>query len=90
MRGGIYEVYYVYGYIVQAHVMGRIEMRGNFTFGVVLGDFEKVRCEAHLQLAFSLSDILDAAPFARNAVDEIGAAAAHIVPAHVRATRSRA
>ena len=45
-----------------------------------------MRREAHLQLAFGLSDILDAAPFASYAIDKVGAAAAHVISAHVHAT----
>ena len=87
IRGRKYEVHNVYGHIVQALVVVRIKVSGYLTIWVVLGDLEEVCREAHFQLTLGLSDILDAASFASDAVNKVGAGAAHIISTHVCSAR---
>ena len=62
-------------------------MSGDFTLWIIFGYFEEVGSEAHFQLTFGLTDILYAASFASHTINQVGARAAHIEPAHVCTTR---
>ena len=61
----------MYGYIIQALVEAMIKVSGYLTLRVILGDFQKMRREAHFQFTLSLADILNATPLTSDTVDKV-------------------